>query len=47
MKLCPQCQFIYEDDQNLCDMDGNALVYDNRPVVFPDALPAVTGRKWC
>ncbi len=45
MKLCPQCQFIYEDDQNLCDMDGKALVYDNRPGVFPDTLPAVTGRK--
>src|SRR5947207_11044374 len=45
MKLCPQCQFIYEDDQNLCDMDGKALVYDNRPGVFPDMLPAVTGRK--
>jgi len=44
MKLCPQCQFIYEDDQNLCDMDGKALVYDNRLEVFPDALPAVTGR---
>ena len=45
MKLCPQCQFIYEDDQNLCDMDGKALVYDNRPGVFPDTLPAVTGRR--
>ena len=44
MKLCPQCQFIYEDDQNLCDMDGKALVYDNRLEVFPDTLPAVTGR---
>ena len=45
MKLCPQCQFIYEDDQNLCDMDGKALVYDNRPEVFRDTLPALTGRK--
>ena len=41
MKLCPQCQFIYEDDQNLCDMDGKALVYDNRPGGVPDTLPAV------
>jgi hypothetical protein len=45
MKLCPQCQFIYEDDQNLCDMDGKALVYDNRLGDFPDTLPEVTGRK--
>jgi len=28
MKLCPQCEFIYEDDQTLCDMDGGELVYD-------------------
>lgn len=26
MKLCPQCDFIYEDDQSLCDMDGKELV---------------------
>ncbi|MFN2530399.1 MAG: hypothetical protein ABR555_03780 [Pyrinomonadaceae bacterium] len=25
MKRCSQCHFIYEDDQNLCDMDGSAL----------------------
>ena len=27
MKLCPQCEFIYEDDQSFCDMDGKELVY--------------------
>jgi hypothetical protein len=27
MKLCPQCDFIYEDDQAFCDMDGNELVF--------------------
>ena len=26
MKRCPQCEFIYEDEQSLCDMDGIALV---------------------
>lgn len=26
MKLCPQCEFIYEDDQSCCDMDGTELV---------------------
>ena len=25
MKLCPQCDFIYEDEQSFCDMDGNEL----------------------
>ena len=30
MKRCPQCEFIYEDDQSLCDMDGVLLVFDSR-----------------
>ena len=25
MKLCPKCDFIYEDDQAFCDMDGKEL----------------------
>lgn len=29
MKRCPQCEFIYEDDQNCCDMDGIDLVFDH------------------
>ena len=29
MKRCPQCEFIYEDNQSLCDMDGQSLVRDN------------------
>jgi hypothetical protein len=28
MKLCSKCEFIYEDDQERCDMDGAALVYE-------------------
>jgi hypothetical protein len=28
MKRCSQCDFIYEDDQHLCDMDGQELVYE-------------------
>jgi hypothetical protein len=35
MKRCPQCEFIYEDDQSLCDMDGNALVYESRQPDLP------------
>ena len=35
MKRCPQCEFIYEDDQSLCDMDGVLLVFDarNLPII--------------
>jgi len=29
MKRCPECDFIYEDTQCLCDMDGIALVHDS------------------
>jgi hypothetical protein len=32
MKRCPQCDFIYEDDQSLCDMDGVLLVLDSRNI---------------
>ena len=28
MKRCPLCEFIYEDDQGVCDMDGIELVQD-------------------
>jgi hypothetical protein len=28
MKLCPQCEFIYEDEQSFCDMDGAGLVHN-------------------
>ena len=41
MKRCPQCEFIYEDDQGLCDMDGEGLVYD--PRLLPLLENAVTG----
>ena len=33
MKLCPQCDFIYEDDQSVCDMDGKELVSNPGRVV--------------
>lgn len=34
MKRCPKCEFIYEDDQTCCDMDGIDLVFDH------NSLPA-------
>jgi hypothetical protein len=33
MRLCPQCDFIYEDDQAFCDMDGKELVHGPATVV--------------
>jgi hypothetical protein len=33
MKRCPLCEFIYEDDQSVCDMDGIELVLINGALV--------------
>ena len=47
MKRCPQCEFIYEDDQSLCDMDGVLLVLDSRNLPNLHALapiPAAPGK---
>ena len=41
MKRCPQCEFIYEDDQSLCDMDGVLLVFDSRKLPHLHALATV------
>ena len=41
MKRCPQCEFIYEDDQSLCDMDGVLLVFDARTLPNHHALVTV------
>ena len=43
MKRCPQCEFIYEDDQSLCDMDGVLLVLDSRNLPNLHALAPVPG----
>lgn len=32
MKRCPTCDFLYEDDQSLCDMDGRKLVFEAAPL---------------
>ena len=44
MKRCPQCEFIYEDDQSLCDMDGVLLVLDSRNLPNHHALATVPGK---
>ena len=42
MKRCPKCEFIYEDDQSLCDMDGVLLVLDSRTLPNLHALQTVS-----
>ncbi|HEV8428181.1 MAG TPA: hypothetical protein VGQ41_09805 [Pyrinomonadaceae bacterium] len=44
MKRCPQCEFIYEDDQSLCDMDGALLVLDSRTLPNHHALTTVPAK---
>ena len=39
MKLCPHCDFIYEDDQTVCDMDGKPLVFEPTLTAFPGNSP--------
>lgn len=41
MKLCPQCDFIYEDDQSVCDMDGKDLVSNPGRVVTEQDFAAL------
>jgi hypothetical protein len=38
MKRCPHCEFIYEDDQSHCDMDGTRLTHDAHPLPKLQAL---------
>jgi cytoskeletal protein RodZ len=48
MKRCPQCEFIYEDDQSLCDMDGVLLVLDARTlpsVQAPESSPVKSQKR--
>ena len=51
MKVCSQCEFIYEDDQSLCDMDGAELVYDPAPRALnqgaaPESVTPAAGSRW-
>jgi hypothetical protein len=53
MKLCPQCDFIYEDEQTVCDMDGKELVSQPPVVETPVAtsptsspVPANGAKRW-
>lgn len=39
MRRCPRCEFIYENDQRVCDMDGEPLVaYATAALPPPESL---------
>lgn len=40
MKRCPHCEFIYEDEQSHCDMDGTKLTHDSRSLPQLQVLSA-------
>ena len=40
MKRCPQCDFIYENDQRHCDMDGRELLYAPKPLLTTGGIAA-------
>ena len=43
MKRCPECEFLYGDEQECCDMDGTVLKFTS--FLPPVAPPQPTGRK--
>jgi hypothetical protein len=48
MKRCPKCEFVYEDDQRFCDMDGIELAFNSRPLTSEENAslePAVPPAK--
>ena len=45
MKRCPQCEFIYEDDQSRCDMDGIDLVFENPTPSLTSTKPAPRAKR--
>jgi hypothetical protein len=45
MKRCPQCEFIYEDDQSRCDMDGIDLVFDHPTPSTTSQKPVTQGKR--
>jgi len=50
MKRCLQCEFVYEDEQSVCDMDGSELVHEADSLPLPPIAdtasePAVLAAK--
>src|SRR5215472_13829987 len=38
MKRCPECQFLYEDEQDNCEMDGTRLFFTTTLPPLPAGL---------
>jgi hypothetical protein len=38
MKRCPECEFLYEDDQDHCEMDGTRLFFTTTLPPLPNGL---------
>jgi hypothetical protein len=46
MKRCSQCDFIFEDDQELCDFDGTELTTFPEPTPFAQNIsPKIQASK--
>ena len=48
MKRCPQCEFVYEDDTNACEMDGSSLIHCSQilpPLENVIGAPAAVGPR--
>lgn len=46
MKRCPLCDFLYEDDQRSCDMDGIELVPESVALLAPAQVAARGPGGW-
>jgi hypothetical protein len=46
MKRCPQCEFLYEEDQQLCDMDGTLLMPDSHFLIESGAKRRASKSLW-
>lgn len=45
MKRCPECEFLYEDEQDRCDMDGTRLSFTATLPALPTPPEAVAAPK--
>jgi hypothetical protein len=45
MRRCPVCDFIYEDDERLCAMDGTGLVNLSGPLPFEESALQQSGAR--
>ena len=41
MKRCPECQFLYEDESNTCEMDGTPLRYTIKLPTLPGLAQSI------